>query len=260
MNVLLLTSCNRIKQTIFALTLNSYIIQKPFSVIITDCSTPNLSVDDGVKLQKTSDAYNHIESYNYFSDYNIFEDSIKYIKNIIDYKILHFTPWMPKEMGDTIMITLGLSQASLLKNIDNDKNIYCLKLSGSTILKNDILSTLNEILNNVDILVHHFNKDWYSTKIFSCRPNIISKLLIDASYSNWIDNGTKFVEQKFTEIIKSNILNRIHVSENSETQICLNQSGERGNSVREKATEVINKYKIPTNIPIIKEFFEFGVW
>jgi hypothetical protein len=44
-NVLVLTSCNRIKQVLLSLSLNSQIIREPFSVVIVDSSTPEMLAD-----------------------------------------------------------------------------------------------------------------------------------------------------------------------------------------------------------------------
>jgi len=62
--ILLLTSCNRIKQVMLALTINSFVIKKPFHVIIADSSTPEILIENGVNMHN-NEPYNHINLNNY---------------------------------------------------------------------------------------------------------------------------------------------------------------------------------------------------
>ena len=86
--ILLLTSCNRIKQVLLALTINSYVIKDPFHLIIADSSTPNISNLDGSSMHDM-EPYNHINKNNYCSDISLFEKYINILQrknmNIIIY-------------------------------------------------------------------------------------------------------------------------------------------------------------------------------
>ena len=78
MNILLLTSCNRIKQTLLSLSLNVQTIKEPFSIIIVDSSTPGISASQMCTQHQNEDPYNVVKPHNYCSDINLLYDAQKY--------------------------------------------------------------------------------------------------------------------------------------------------------------------------------------
>lgn len=262
--ILLLTSCNRIKQTVFALIVNSYIIGKKFSVIVSDGSTTQLLEEDALEMHKQTDTYNYVSKFNYCSDITLFERHIKLIPNITDYKILHVRPRMDKEQGEMNLIALGLSQASIMGNSIAGKTNVCLKLSGVEIMNYNLLADLPNLLKDCDVLTYQFNNNDYSTRIFGCRPEILSKLIMDEGWHGWIDKRFKFVEEKFSTLINKRIQpNRINKLGKGENHICLIGTGGGGklrDEARQRITTIIKDKNIPTDNPIIKEFLEGGIW
>ena len=87
MNVLLLTSCNRIKQVLLSLSLNAQIIKEKFSVVIVDSSTPNLDVNAACRIHHIQDPYNLVKPYNYCNDIDLIYDAHKYFPNIEEFKV-----------------------------------------------------------------------------------------------------------------------------------------------------------------------------
>ena len=254
-NILLLTSCNRIKQVILALTINSYIIKKPFSVIIADCSSFGSSLDDASKLDH---AGTKITDKTYCSDITLFDKHIKLIPNITEYKLLHVSPKMEKQNGESNLIALGLSQSALLGD-DNIRNDFCLKLTGVCILRYDLLSQLPILLENHDILTFEWRcRNTVSTRVFGCRSLPISQLLIN---SGWIMDRN-YCELKLSSLLNDLIPNRVnHHNDHplNESGILLDQ-GDGGNNTRKNITEFIQDNNIPTDLPIIQEFLNGDIY
>lgn len=258
--ILLLTSCNRIKQVILALTINSYIIKNPFHLIIADSSTPDISNLDGSNMHNM-EPYNHINKSNYCSDISLFEKYIKLLPNIISYKIIHVSPRLEKAQGDAVLITLGLTQASLIGSISTKDN-YCIKLSGVAIMKDDLLSNLDEVLKHKDALTFHrsgFGHGEYSTRVFGCRPEIVSCITQKSGWINWVNAQAGDTEFRLAEILNNNIPDRILYTQKDESCL-LDNGGCHKDELRRRIEQQIIKNKIPSNNPIIKEFIDGGIW
>lgn len=258
-NILLLTSCNRIKQVILALTINSYIIKKPFSVIIADCSSFGLSFDEANKLDHSGTI---LSDKTYCSDITLFDKYINLIPNIKEYKLLHVSPKMNKQMGESTLIALGLAQSALLGD-DNIRNDFCLKLTGVCILRYDLLSQIPILLENHDILTFEWRcgQNNVSTRVFGCRSKPILQLLINSGWDKWISQYTH-TETKLSLLINDFIPNRI----NHHNDYPLNESGillDGGsviNNTRKTITEFIQDNNIPTDLPIIQEFLNGDIY
>lgn len=252
-NILLITSCNRIKQVILALTINSYIIKKPFSVIVMDCSSFGLSFDEANKLDHSGTI---LSDKTYCSDITLFDKHIKLIPNIKEYKLIYVSPKMEKHVGDCNLISLGLTQSALLRD-DNIKNDFCLKLTGVCILRYDLLSQLPILLENHDVLTYHrtYMNECTSSRIFGCRPNVMSSLMS----KNWITAGID-AETRFRNLITDNIPNRINYTGKDETGILLDRGDSRDGNNRKTITEFIQDNNIPTDLPIIQEFLNGDIY
>lgn len=257
--ILLLTSCNRIKQVLLALTINSFIIKKPFHVIIADSSTPNVLNQNGVDMHN-KEPYNHINLNNYCSDISLFNDIDK-IKNVISHKIIHLSPRLEKVQGDATLITLGLSQAALIGN-DNAKNNYCLKLSGVAILREDILSDLPTILENYDAMTFHrshFGHGEYSSRVFAGRPEVLASATLKAGWKNWINPQSGDTEFRLADILNGYLNDRVLYTKKDEFCL-LDNGGCHKDALRINIKNHIINNNIPLEIPIIKEFMDGGVW
>jgi len=71
MNILLLTSCNRIKQVLLSLSLNAQTIKQKFSVVVVDSSTPGVDAEIACEQHQSEDPYNVVKPHNYCSDINL---------------------------------------------------------------------------------------------------------------------------------------------------------------------------------------------
>lgn len=259
--ILLVTSCNRIKQVILALTINSQIIRDRFHLIIADSSTPNLTNGEGILIHN-SEPYNHITEENYCSDINLFEDYIRLLPNVISYNIIHTSPRLEKTKGDAALITLGLSQASIIGSPESREN-YCLKLTGVSILKDDILSNLDETLMDKTVLTFHrshFGHGEYSTRVFGCNPNELSPVLQKSGWTEWINPQAGDTEFRFADIINTRIPEDKIFYTGKDESCLLDNGGCSKLEMREKIKELIIQNEIPLSNPIVKEFMEGGVW
>jgi hypothetical protein len=260
--ILLISSCNRIKQVILALTINSYIIKDKFDLIIADCSTPEIDIKKGCEIHN-KESYNHINEKNYCSDISLFSKYILKIKNIKNFYLINISPRMIKVEGDANLITLGLTQAALIGNdkIESNNN-YCLKLTGVSILKFDLLSELPYLLNDHDVLTFHrsgFNHGERSTRIFGCRPEVLSKIMIEYGWRRWINSKSGDIEHRFADMLNEKIINRINYT-NKDESCLLDGGGCCDKDYRNRLIKLIEENNIPKNDEIISEFLNGNIW
>ena len=251
-NILLLTSCNRVKQVILALTINSYIIKKPFHLVIADSSTPYLDVNNGVNMHN-NEPYNHVNDKNYCSDIGLFVDAISKLSNVLSYNIIHTKPRLEKGQGDANLITIGLSQASLVGSIKTKEN-YCLKLTGVAILREDILSNLEQMLTDKDVLTYHrshFGHGEYSSRVFGCKPQVLASVTQKAGWQDWVSTSAGDTEFRLADILNTHIKDRVLYTGKDESCLIDNSRNQIENHIKEN--------NIPLDIPIVKEFIEGGI-
>lgn len=265
MNVLLLTSCNRIKQVLLSLSLNAQIIKEKFSVVIVDSSTPNLDAEKACTIHQIQDPYNVVKPYNYCNDVDLLYNAHQYFPNIEQFKVIHYRPRLMKQMGDSTSTALGLTQAALIGNRKENKQNFCLKLTGTSILTYDILSDLPSLLENHDVLTwHRANIGGYerSTRIFGCRPEALVSNIVKEGWIDWCDDSTGIFEQRFAKMINKKLLNRVNYTGNDENGLLLEGGVAMQQSYGRKRIEYfINKNNIDTNkTPWLKEFKEGGIW
>jgi hypothetical protein len=259
--ILLVTSCNRIKQTILAITINSYIIKDKFHLIIADSSTPGLSVGDALVMHN-KEPYNHITEESYCSDLNLFDEYLRLLPNIISYKVIQVSPRLEKAQGDASLITIGLAQASLIGSNEAQEN-YCIKLTGVSILSEDILSDLDKTLKDKDVLTFHrshFGHGEYSTRVFGCRPNTLGQVLQKAGWRKWVNPQAGDTEFRFADIINEGIPQDRILYTGKDESCLLDNGGSSKIDTREKIKNQIDNNNIPLENPIIREFMEGGIW
>jgi hypothetical protein len=176
--------------------------------------------------------------------------------------VIHLSPRLEKAQGDASLITLGLSQASLVGSLDAREN-YCLKLTGVSILTEDLLSDLDKSLEDNDVLTFHrshFGHGEYSTRVFGCRPNELGPILQKSGWMKWVNPQAGDTEFRFADIINENISpDRILYTKRDES--CLLDNGGNSNiEMRSKINNHIIQNNIPLENPIIKEFMDGGIW
>jgi hypothetical protein len=265
MNIILLTSCNRIKQVLLSLSINAQIIKEKFSVVIVDSSTPDIDAETACSQHQGEDAYNVVKPYNYSSDVNLLYEAHKHFPQIEQFKVIHFNPRLVKQRGEATSVALGLTQAALMGDRNIDSQNYCLKLTGTSILKYDILSELPVYLSEKDVLTwHRANIGGYerSTRIFGCRPDVLSSHIVKEGWSNWCDDTTGVFEQRFAKFIERTIADRVNYTGNDENGLLL-EGGMAMQQLygRERIEKFIKDENINTDAtPYLKEFVNGGIW
>jgi len=264
MNILLLTSCNRIKQTLLSLSLNAQTIKGPFSVIIVDSSTEGVEPIYACNQHQGEDPYNTVKPHNYCSDVSLLYDFEKYI-SAEQFKVIHTSPRLVKQRGEATLVALGLTQAALMGERHYGKENYCLKLTGTSILKYDLLSELPNHLENAGVVTwHRANIGGYerSTRIFGCRPDEMIGHIAKEGWSSWCDDTTGVFEQRFANIIERVMPERVNYTNNDENGLLLEGGMAMQDSYgRERITQFIKENNINTDAtPYLKEFMEGGIW
>jgi len=265
MNILLLTSCNRIKQTLLSLSLNAQIIKQPFSVVIVDSSTPNVEAEHACNVHQGEDPYNVVKPHNYCSDISLLHDMKQYLSNVEQFKVIHYSPRLNKQRGESTSVALGLAQAALMGERNYEPENYCLKLTGTSILKYDLLSELPNHLENAGVVTwHRANIGGYerSTRIFGCRPDEMIGHIAKEGWSSWCDDTTGVFEQRFANIIERVMPERVNYTQNDENGLLLEGGMAMQDSYgRERITQFINENNINTDAtPYLKEFMDGNIW
>ena len=266
MNVLLLTSCNRIKQVLLSLSINAQIIEERFSVVIVDSSTPRVDAETACAIHQSQDPYNVVKPHNYCSDVDMLYDAAKWFPQIEQFKVIHFSPRLDKQRGEANSIALGLMQAALMGDRSRHKEPnYCLKLTGTSILVKDMVSTLPTFLADADVVTWHranIGGDERSTRIFGCRPNVMSGLLAQEGWGDWCDDATGILEQRFPRLLDKALPGRVHYTGLSEDGFLL-EGGMAMQDIygRVRIEKLIEEREIHiSSTPWLKEFSQGGIW
>ena len=264
MNILLLTSCNRIKQTLLSLSLNAQTIKGPFSVIIVDSSTEGVEPIQACHQHQGEDPYNTVKPHNYCSDVSLLYDFEKYI-SAEQFKVIHTSPRLVKQRGEATLVALGLTQAALMGERHYGKENYCLKLTGTSILKYDLLSELPNHLENAGVVTwHRANIGGYerSTRVFGCRPDEMIGHIAKEGWSSWCDDTTGVFEQRFANIIERVMPERVNYTNNDENGLLLEGGMAMQDSYgRERITQFIKENNINTYAtPYLRQFMDGNIW
>lgn len=265
MNVLVLTSCNRIKQTLLSLSINAQTIKQPFGVVILDMSTPDIPADQQCMQHQSEDPYNVVKTYNYSNDVNMLYSAQMYFPNVIDFKVIHFRPRLVKQRGDSTLMAMGFMQAALMGDRHLQKQNYALKLTGTSILKWDVLSNLPSMLANHDIVTWHrayIGGEERTTRIVGCRPDVMAGVIAREGWLEYVDDSTGVLEQRFARIINRTIPDRINYTGDDENGLLLEggmaMQQEYG---RERIMNFIHEKNIDTSrTPWLQEFAAGGIW
>ena len=266
MNILLLTSCNRIKQVLLSLSINAQIIEERFSVVIVDSSTPGVDAEKACAMHQSQDPYNVVKPHNYCSDVDMLYDAAKWFPQVEQFKVLHFSPRLDKQRGEATSIGLGLMQAALMGGREQSKHNFCLKLTGTSILMKDMVSVLPEYLAHADALTWHranIGGEERSTRIFGCRPDVLAGLVANEGWGDWCDDATGILEQRFAKFLNRSVgEDRINYTGLSEDGFLL-EGGMAMQDIygRYRIEKLIEQFDINTySTPYLKEFAKGGIW
>jgi len=266
MNILLLTSCNRIKQVLLSLSLNMQTIKGPFAIIIADGSTPLLDAKEGVALLNSDDCYNVVTTTNYSADINLLWEFRRYLpSHIIDYKVIHAYPRMQKQHGEANLMGIGMMQAALMGNRGqmNAKNLV-LKLTGTSILTKDVVSQLPSLMNYYDVLTWHranIGGEERSTRIMGFRPDRMVRVMADEGWYNFVDDNSAILEQRFAMIINRNYLRVNYTKEDENGYLLEGGMAMQQSYGRQRINDFIRDNEIDWNkTPYLLEFMDGGIW
>lgn len=265
MNILMLTSCNRIKQTLLSLSINAQVIKQPFAILIIDCSTPELDATTACNMHDISDPYNVVKEYNYCSDVQLLYDAAKFFPQALDYKVIHISPRLQKQQGEATMVAVGLQMAAMMGNRQDKGSNFVLKLTGTSILKFDVFSELPQRLANADIMTMHranIGGPERTTRIFGCRPENMCGVFAKHGYMDYVEDLTGIYEQRIARIINADIPDRIfYTGEDENTYLLEGGQAMQESYGRDRITHFIQQQNIDTNAtPWLKEFVEGGIW
>ena len=270
--VLIMTSCNRIKQTLLALTVDSYVINKPFHAVISDGS----SFGKTWEQEKQCHQYWNDEIFekNYCSDITLFNDYLASLPNIISYRVIHSSPKIPKQIGEATLLNLGIAQASTLT-----KDPICIKTNGVVMLKYDLFEDVESMLklNNKDVYVFGRTNamDQISTRVFGFRGNSLSQAIIKSSWDGWyeyesaeLENSgviSNWMEFKMRDTLQNHLgFDKVYHTEKDESGVLLDRGSVHNyKNILEYRSIIeshIDAYKIPKDNSLIKEFLEGGIW
>ena len=204
-NTLVLTSCNRIDQILFAIAVNKEIIKEDFNLVVADCSTTNRNLEDGVEMHKSDDPYNLINEKNYNPNWQLIQKYVDTIPKIRDFRIIHLEPRLAKQVGEANLSSLGLNTAALLGSK------YAVKLTGVCHLKYDVFEKLKEYIgDNTAATWRRTSFPQKSTRVFACRPDKLNSMFMEAGFSEWVYEYD-FLERKFERILNKNIDSMNHM-------------------------------------------------
>jgi hypothetical protein len=201
-NSLVLTSCNRIDQVCLAIAINKEIIKEDFNLVIADCSTPELDINAGLALHELDPQYDAnyvptVTNLNYSPNWHIIEDYVKDIKKIKNYRMIHISPKLSKQVGEATLISHGLNSATLMGSK------YAVKLSGTCILKYDIMEVLPRLLGKCYLATWEKKvmPGVSSTRVFACKPQEVSKAITSGGWYEFADDYN-WIENRFEKIVK----------------------------------------------------------
>jgi hypothetical protein len=263
-NSLVLTSCNRIDQVCLAIAINKEIIKEDFNLVIADCSTPELDINAGLALHGLDREYNEnciptVNSYNYSSNWYKIEDYVKNIKKIKNFRMIHISPKLNKQVGEATLISHGLTSAFLLGSK------YAVKLSGTCILKYDIMEVLPRFLGECHLAT--WGKKVMpitgvpSTRVFACKPHEVSKAIISGGWYDFADDYN-WIEDRFDKIVKK-YMSTSYVNNTAfvEDEIIVDEGAMPNVKQREIILSNLQKHNLMDSDDVwIKKFLNGEIW
>jgi hypothetical protein len=251
-NALILTSCNRVEQINLALSVNSRIINSPFTLIVVDGSTPHLDTNGAINMHEGDDPYNLINNKNYNPNWELIEEHIKTLPNIKDYRVIHQSPRQEKQVGEAELMSLGITAASMLGCK------YGIKLTGVCNLKRN---PFDDKLGEES--VYTWKRTGYghkSTRVVMFRPDEFGALLSQQGWSEWVYTYD-FIERKLEKIINKNLpTDKIKHFDLDERDIIVDEGIGR-NDHREIITQNLIKHNLlDCDDRYIQSFVNGNIW
>lgn len=254
LNTLILTSCNRIDQILFAIAVNKEIIKEDFNLVVADCSTPHLDASNAINMHRGDDPYNLINNQNYNPNWTIIEDYVKTIPKIKEFKIIHVDPRMNKQVGEAYLVALGVTAATLMGSK------YIIKLTGVCHLKYDIFEKFSELIGDHGVATWERTglPEQKSTRVFMGKPDELTIAIAKAGFYEWVYEYD-VIERKFQKIVNKYIDKCNHINLD-EADIIVDEGMARSDH-REILTKNLEKHGlINSQDPWIKKFLNGLIW
>lgn len=254
LNTLVLTSCNRINQILFAIAVNKEIIKEDFNLIVVDCSTPHLDANNAINMHRGDDPYNLINIQNYNPNWTMIEEYVKTISKIREFKIIHVDPRMNKQVGEAYLVALGVTAATLMGSK------YIIKLTGVCHLKYDIFERFGELIGDHGVATWKRTglPDQKSTRVFIGKPDELTIAIAKAGFYEWVYEYD-VIERKFQKITNKYIDKCNHI-DLDEADIIVDEGMGRSDH-REILTKNLEKHGLMNSQdPWIKEFLSGLIW
>ncbi len=253
-NTLVLTSCNRIDQILFAIAVNKEIIKEDFNLVVADCSTPHLDSYSGINMHKSDDPYNLINDQNYNPNWSMIEEYVRTIPKIKEFKIIHVDPRMSKQIGEAHLVGLGLTAAALMGSK------YAIKLTGVCHLKYDIFQKFGEYIGDAGVATWRRSGfgNQKSTRVFMGKPDELTIALMKAGHYGWVYEYD-FIERKLEKVVNTYIDKCNHM-DLDERDIIVDEGIARTDH-REVLTRNLEKHGLlDSQDPWIRKFLEGNIW
>ena len=251
-NALIITSCNRVDQICLALSVNSRIINYPFTLIVVDSSTPHLDANGAIMMHKGDDPYNLINDSNYNPNWELIEKHIKTLPNIKNYRVIHQSPRQEKQVGEAELMSLGIISASMLGCK------YGIKLTGVCHLKRN---PFDDKLDEES--VYTWKRTSYghkSTRVVMFRPDEFGALLSQQGWSEWVYTYD-FIERKLEKIINKNLpINKIKHFDLDERDIIVDEGVGRNDHRGIITNNLIKHNLLDCNDKYIQSFLQGNIW
>ena len=254
LNTLVLTSCNRIDQILFAIAVNKEIIKEDFNLVVADCSTPHLDSNSAIHMHKGDDPYNLVNDQNYNPNWEMIEEYVRSIHKIKEFKIIHVNPRMSKQVGEAHLVGLGLTAAALMGSK------YTIKLTGVCHLKYDIFAKFDEFIDDSGVATWRRSGfgNQKSTRVFMGKPDELIIALAKAGFYEWVYEYD-FIERKLEKVVNAYIDKCNHM-DLDERDIIVDEGLPRKNH-RQVLTENLEKHGLlDSQDPWIRKFLDGNIW
>ncbi len=255
MNALIVTSCYRIKQTLLATRLNAAQIAGDFALILVDCSSPDQTLEsEHAEWQKDPQQRTEPTAHNYCNEVARLEHVRSFARGPV--RIIHLSPWLPKQRGDAEMTTMGLVAATLLDCP------YAVKISGVAVMRRDLLRETEEHLDGEgDLLMatrSHFPQ--LSTRVIGFNVSRVLRHgpMLDAL---WVQSRRHYyTEERLRHLLHGVYHGRIKMQPwcCTDGDLLLDGGGDPSAAMYRPALQPLAE-KIPDD-PYVTEFLQGGIW
>lgn len=265
MNILGVTSCNRIEQVALSVSIFDQIVSDEYHLIIAD------NTDDGRDVAERTPP--EVKC----TDISILYDIEQYLKKAKSVSIIRCTPRLSKHRGDVVLINQLLAR-SLTLSLDYeeawarhvlmtrshhdvdllDKEVHFIKISGAEIIRKDLFKEYEDLFEENDVLAWERvrQSEIVSTRLMACKPHkLFSYMLNNYGGVPQLWHCEDVFGDVYDNAVKSGEL-KVHKMGNEMDAILLSDLGSNvGTPSRERIDSLINEHSIDrTATPWLKKY------